>query len=52
MQPVAVSDKKGLDFFPPSLENPMKEGGGCKKGTHIAILKQAGIMLDDYKRFC
>jgi hypothetical protein len=51
MQPVAVSDKKGLDFFPQSQENPMKTGGGYKKGTHIAILNKGGIMLDDFKRF-
>jgi hypothetical protein len=47
-----VYDKKGLDYFPRSDENPMKEGGGWKKGTHIANLKQAGIMLDDFNRFC
>jgi hypothetical protein len=27
------------------------EGGMMKKGTHIAILTQAGIMLEDFKRF-
>jgi hypothetical protein len=29
----------------------MKGGAVMKKGTHIAILKHAGIMPDDFKRF-
>jgi hypothetical protein len=49
MQPVAVPDKKGLDFFPRLHKNSLNEGGMMKKGTLIAILKQAGIMPDDSK---